>query len=142
MESLLRVYQSELQAIFSPDLETPPTMKPSELEAAIQNLFLFSVVWSLGASLETEGRSEFNTQLRVYLDGKFDERVDFCVTNTEGIKMTKPMPKEGSVFDWVYVVEANAWKEWLDTTPEQQLSEDLAFQNITILTLDVVRLVS
>jgi dynein heavy chain, axonemal len=68
--SLLRLCKSELLPIFSPDLESPPTMRPSDMEAAVQNGFLFALVWSLGASVEETGRVDFDKQLRLYLDQK------------------------------------------------------------------------
>lgn len=68
--SLLRLCKFELLAIFSPDLESPPTMRPSDVEAAVQNAFLFAMVWSLGASVEETGRVDFDKQLRLYLDRK------------------------------------------------------------------------
>jgi dynein heavy chain, axonemal len=57
----------------------------------------------------------------------------------EGIKLNKPFPKEGSVYDYVYVLEGNSWKQWMDVVPLQKLNDDLQYQDITITTLDVVR---
>ena len=69
---------------------------------------------------------------------RYDERVSLVVSH-EGIKLAKPMPKEASVFTYVYVLQSNSWKEWLDTVPAQKLDEGMEFQNITVQTEDVVR---
>lgn len=69
---------------------------------------------------------------------RYDERVSIAVTH-EGVKLSKPFPKEGSVYDYVYSLESSSWKEWLDVVPAQQLHEDMQFHDITVMTLDVVR---
>ena len=68
--SLLRVLDAELKPLFAPEGDAAISMKPSDVEAALQNVFLFAAVWSLGASVDEAGRGEFDAQLRAYLDNR------------------------------------------------------------------------
>lgn len=68
--SLLRLLEAELRPLFAPAGEAAISMKPSDVEAAVQNVFLFAAVWSLGASVDETGRGEFDAQLRAYLENR------------------------------------------------------------------------
>lgn len=73
--SLLRLLESELDVVFSPELTAPPMIKPSDLEAALQNVFTFSLIWSLGASVDDVGREEFDREIRKYMENKCEYRI-------------------------------------------------------------------
>lgn len=136
--SLLRLFEAEMQPVLGCDPGMALTVKPSDLEAAIQCMWLFCMIWTLGGSLDESGRFEFDQQFRLYLVEKYDERVSIAVTQ-EGVKLLKPIPKDGSVFNYIYVFSSNSWKEWLDTVPKQALDDSMQIQNITVVTEDVVR---
>ena len=61
------------------------------------------------------------------------------MATSEPVKLLKPPPAAGSLYDYVYTLEHSAWKPWMDTAPPQTLAPDLEYQSITVLTLDVVR---
>lgn len=124
--------------VLGTETESAPVMKPSDLEAAVQSTWIFSLIWTLGGSLDESGRHEFDEQFRLFLVEKYDERVSMVIVR-EGTKLLKPMPKDGLVFNYVYVVSSNSWKEWLDTVPKQSLHDSMEMQNITVVTEDVVR---
>lgn len=136
--SLLRLFEAEMKPVLCCDTDKVSTMKASDLEATVQSMWLFCMVWTLGGSLDDAGRLEFDHQFRMYLVGKYDERVSMFVTR-EGVKLLKPFPKDGSVFNYIYVAASNSWKEWLDTVPQQTLDDSMEIQNITVVTEDVVR---
>jgi dynein heavy chain, axonemal len=69
---------------------------------------------------------------------RYGERVALVVTH-DAVKLIKPFPKEGSVYDYVYSLDSSSWLPWRDTAPSQTLHPDLEYQDITITTLDVVR---
>ena len=53
---------------------------PKEVLRQLHGSFLFSLVWSVGATTEAEGRAKFSAFLRKLLDGAVDrkmERTDF-----------------------------------------------------------------
>lgn len=68
--TLLNLLEAQLKPIFGEEGKAS-TMKPSDIGAAVQNIFLFSLVWSIGGSLTDASRSEFDQQLRLYLDQKY-----------------------------------------------------------------------
>ena len=65
--TLLNLLEAQLQPVLGEDGKSSG-MKPSDVDAAVQNMFLFSLVWSVGGSLSDASRSEFDQQLRLYLD--------------------------------------------------------------------------
>ena len=69
---------------------------------------------------------------------RYDGRVSIAVTHA-AIKLVRPPPTEGSLYDYAYVLEANAWQPWMDLVPTQTLPDTLAYRDITVTTPDVVR---
>jgi hypothetical protein len=67
--TLLNLLEAQLKPIFGEEGKSS-TMKPSDVDAAVQNIFLFSLVWSVGGSLTDTCRTEFDIQLRLYLEQK------------------------------------------------------------------------
>jgi Dynein heavy chain AAA lid domain len=72
--TLLNLLEAQLKPILGAEGKTS-TMKPSDVDAAVQNIFLFSLVWSVGGSLTDTCRTEFDLQLRLYLDQKYAPQV-------------------------------------------------------------------
>jgi dynein heavy chain, axonemal len=69
VSTLLNLVEAQLKPVFGEEAQAT-SMKPSDVDAAVQNIFLFSVVWSLGGSLTGASRAEFDQQLRLYLEHK------------------------------------------------------------------------
>ncbi len=44
--------------------------------------------------------------------------------------LKKPLPHDGSVYDWVYDVASGSWKEWMDTVPAQKISPDAEYSQV------------
>lgn len=65
--TLLNLLEAQLKPVLDNDGKASG-MKPSDIDASVQNMFLFSLVWSIGGSLSDASRSEFDQQLRLYLD--------------------------------------------------------------------------
>lgn len=68
--TLLNLLEAQLKPILGEEGKASG-MKPSDVDAAVQNIFLLSVVWSIGGSLTDASRYEFDQQLRLYLDQKY-----------------------------------------------------------------------
>jgi dynein heavy chain, axonemal len=69
---------------------------------------------------------------------RYDDRVAIAVTHP-AVKLLKPPPRDGSVFDYAYDLDSHGWRPWMDLMPPQKLTDDMPFEDITVLTLDVVR---
>jgi hypothetical protein len=68
--------------------------------AHFQNSFLFSLVWSIGASIDTDSRPKFDTFLRDLLTGK-DEK--HPIPASIG-KIDNAFPTDGLVYDFLFEV--------------------------------------
>ena len=68
--TLLNLLEAQLKPVLGEEGKAA-SMKPSDVDAAVQNIFLFSLVWSIGGSLTDASRAEFDQQLRLYLDQKY-----------------------------------------------------------------------
>ena len=69
---------------------------------------------------------------------RYDERVSIAV-KAPAVKLLKPPPKEGSLYDYAYVLDGSAWKRWTDLQPPQTLTDTMHYEDITVMTLDVAR---
>jgi len=62
VRSLLRLFEAELARAFAPATDAPPVD-----EMSLQSVFLFALVWGVGASVDDVSRSEFDAELRSYI---------------------------------------------------------------------------
>ena len=96
------------------------------LAACVAPLFLFSAVWSLGASCNGASQAMFDRAFREACGGD------------EGLAGALP-PSERSVYEWSYDQEAGRWVDWMATVPEFSLDPATPFSSIIVPTSDTVR---
>ena len=72
---------------------------PSSLH--VQSTVFFSLVWSVGAVVDTDGRSKFDGFFRDVLSGKNEAHP---YPGEVGTKLDVPLPTEGLVYDYMYDV--------------------------------------
>lgn len=87
-------------------------------------LFLFALIWSVGATTNEVGRQKFDQWLRLQLDLNGFER---------------PPPESGLVYDFVFDLQTDSWRMWMTTVPEYVIPSKSAFQDIIVPTVDSVR---
>lgn len=63
--------------------------------------FMFATVWTIGATVDENGREKFNEFLKELISGK---NAKYPVPSEVGLKIDIPYPKEGSVYDYKYLV--------------------------------------
>ncbi|GIL46228.1 hypothetical protein Vafri_3260 [Volvox africanus] len=141
-----------LQALLLPYLQPPtqPGTRPAAAAAAelanrdpssvlvtVECLFIFALVWSLGAVVDLAGRSAFSNYVRQFLCGNFGAYGAFVTGNACPVR--KPMPADGSVYDWVYDTVTESWKGWMDLRKTEAISPDADYSSIIVTTADVVR---
>ena len=85
-----------------------PGMK--KLLNVFQGIFLFSFIWSVGASTDADGREKFNRLLHAILDGILGEamRTEYCITECDlpmSKSMAVPLPHLADVYSWRFVKE-------------------------------------
>jgi dynein heavy chain len=119
---LLSCYMDQYKEV---EGEEPPT--PEELAKIVKHaepLFIFSLVWSVGCTVNLAGRQKFDSWLR---------------SEMQTLGSPSPFPSKGLVYDYVYSMETGQWKKWMETVGETKVNPKLDFSEIIIPTMDSVR---
>ena len=104
----------------------------------IQGVFMFSLVWSIGASVDLEGREKFSEFVLETQTGKSE-------TNPPPAGMTKvEMPLPDYVYDYFFKLESTGkWETWNKLLQggkgEVSIKPGDLLQNIIVPTLDTAR---
>ncbi|KAK3717325.1 hypothetical protein QZH41_011557, partial [Actinostola sp. cb2023] len=78
----------------------------------LQGLFIFSLVWTVGGTLNGDSRKKFDTFFRLLISG-----TDKDHPKPKDIKMSKQnvFPDRGTVYDYYFVKQANGlWNNWME----------------------------
>ena len=91
-----------------------------ELPSWIENLFLFSLIWSVAGVIDGPSRPKFDAFLRQFAAGKPPrgyEKVDgqFGDLCTSSLQWAKFLPEEASCFEYLFLRAKNQWVLWTDT---------------------------
>nr|KAJ3421411.1 Dynein heavy chain 1, axonemal [Polyrhizophydium stewartii] len=123
--SLLRIMDSLLKPLAQPGGEKSP-IEANDLKVVVEPQFLFALVWSVGATGDTEGRKKFDTWLR----GQFGAKPPAI-----------HMPHEGSVYDVMFDVDKKDWINWMDmlNEGEAQGGGSKGGSDVIVQTMDTVR---
>lgn len=154
--SCINIFESLLDNLLNIDTsgkapvrrETPRAAQDVELECAL----IFSLVWSLGASITDEGREKFNSFLRNVLTSNAEKFIqetypqvwtgllvkewkcpDFG-EDADVYDLKLPLPEVGSVYDYCYV--DGKWKTWLDILGDFKIPLDAEFSSIVVPTVN------
>jgi dynein heavy chain, axonemal len=103
----------------------------------IVSMFLFSSVWSLGGTLDFDSRKKFDIYFRKLISG-----VEKDAEIPESIRIDKPIPDSGSVYDYVFEKDkkfGGNWKLWIDTIEKFEIPAKTKFNSITVPTIDSAR---
>jgi dynein heavy chain len=90
----------------------------------IESLFIFSLIWSLGITSNIEGRQKFDAWLR----DMFREH-----------PLNLPLPEEGTVFDYRFVMEEQQWINWMNGIKEFEMPQH-EHKDVIVPTIDTIRL--
>jgi dynein heavy chain len=124
-ESLLRILDCYLEPYLLKEGEPAPTdIMISDLTTCIEPLFVIALVWSVGATCNEDGRKMFDGWLRSEL-----------ISN----KFAWMMPRDGLVYDFIFIVETKKWAKWMDIIEKYEPDGKLSFSEIIVPTSDSVR---
>eukprot|EP00928_Gymnodinium_smaydae_P009061 TRINITY_DN13347_c0_g3_i1.p1 TRINITY_DN13347_c0_g3~~TRINITY_DN13347_c0_g3_i1.p1 ORF type:complete len:4331 (+),score=1052.12 TRINITY_DN13347_c0_g3_i1:55-13047(+) len=120
----------------------------ADFAPALQPLFFFCVVWSLGASCDGPSRVAFSEYLWAAILPEYRERqkVKFQGT-TVSVPEVQPnitlegVPPGGFLFDYFYNIEERTWIPWMDTVPAYEVPRGARYEEIVVPSIDSVRLV-
>ena len=116
---------------------------PGRGKDMLQGLFVFCLIWSVGATVDEASRAKFDLFLRALLRKETPE-----ILSTPGapqpvcdakLKLSKPPPEKGLVYDCCFQAERGAWVEWLATVPAYQVPAGSKFTDINVQTADTVQ---
>uniref|UniRef100_H2Z3M6 Dynein axonemal heavy chain 7 n=1 Tax=Ciona savignyi TaxID=51511 RepID=H2Z3M6_CIOSA len=104
----------------------------------LQSIFLFSVVWSVGAVVDLDGRHKFSDFIRTMQSGKDEEHP---LPASLG-KFDVPIPDAGLVYDHYFQLNGRGkWALWTDLIKGNEVVPDKSVnvQNIMVPTMDTAR---
>ncbi|KAB0394243.1 hypothetical protein E2I00_006370, partial [Balaenoptera physalus] len=118
-----------------------------ETYSLLEGIFLFSLIWSVGASCKDDDRLKFNKILRELMEGPISEitRNRFKLLSgteqTSSKTLTVPFPEKGTIYDYQFVTEGiGKWEPWVKKLAEAPpIPKDVMFNEIIVPTLDTVR---
>ncbi|CAM9594527.1 unnamed protein product [Heterosigma akashiwo] len=100
---------------------------PEEKQRAlIDKIFGYSMIWSLGAALDSKDWERFDEWLREFLEA-----------GEAPLKLG--LPHSGTVFDFSVDLAAAEFKPWSEQVPEFQYDEQLSYFELMVPTADTVR---
>ena len=123
----------------------------SDMEKALEGTFLMSVLWTVGAVVDKEGRRRFDRFLRILVSGNNKELVaddwlmDFRKKNIDyemrvrGTVSSLPADDKGLLYDFCFNAKRLSWEGWLEIAPRFIIPRDAAFTSILVPTVDTER---
>ncbi|KAJ8726572.1 hypothetical protein PYW07_001270 [Mythimna separata] len=117
-----------------------------DVRAQLEGVFFFSCIWSIGATLDAEGRPKFDMLFRGLLEKDFPDKVRIVLDMPKEISKPEKqyiftIPREGLVYDYRFIKEGKGkWKPWADDVLNAPpISRDTPPNQILVTTLDSVR---
>ncbi|XP_026865841.2 dynein heavy chain 7, axonemal [Electrophorus electricus] len=112
----------------------------------LEGIFIFSLVWSVGASCSEPGRGKFDSLVREMLTGALTEETRTRHGILEHVEpptkqLSVPLPTEGTLYEYHFVKEGpGRWALWTDELLQAPpIPRDAQFNEIIVPTEDTVR---
>lgn len=112
----------------------------------MEGIFVFSMTWSMGATVDVNARPKFDKLLRELFDGPIsgDAKDKYCILENVGPpekSLTVPIPRTADVYMWKWVCEGlGRWERWSEELKHAPgISADMNINQIIVPTQDTVR---
>uniref|UniRef100_UPI0037E73D97 dynein axonemal heavy chain 7 n=1 Tax=Semicossyphus pulcher TaxID=241346 RepID=UPI0037E73D97 len=121
-------------------------MNENDICSWFEGIFVFCLVWSVGASCDDSGRNKFDAVVREILNGPLSEETRashgiLATVEAPSRQLTVPLPSEGTVYQYCFIKEGpGRWELWTDklkTAPP--ICKDMQFNEIIVPTENTVR---
>ena len=125
-ESLMRILDCYLAPYVWKEGQDPISdLMVADLVTCIEPLFLFALVWSVGATTNSQGRAYFDGWLRSEMYSN---------------KCGWVFPKDGLVYDYLFLLDSKKWGKWMDIIEKHEVDVvKSSFSEIIVPTQDSVR---
>ncbi|KAM6332812.1 dynein axonemal heavy chain 7 [Podargus strigoides] len=122
-------------------------MNDDDIFSWLEGIFLFSLIWSVGASCNEDDRLKFDKVVREMLKGPISEETKeqykslSTIDHQPSKAFTVPFPTEGTIYDYRFVKQGTGiWEPWVETLKSAPpIPQDTMFGEIIVPTLDTVR---
>lgn len=119
----------------------------SDMGKVIEGCFIFSIIWTVGACVDGEGRKKFDGYFRNVLAGEVQdlpEYLDFKSKTPEYDidplrRATLLIPEGGEVYDYLFDCKQARWGNWLEGRPMFRIANEAKFNSIVVPTIDTIR---
>ena len=133
--------------ITSHHLTNPTVGVASDVAKATEGCFYFSMIWSVGACVDGEGRRKFDLFFRAALAGAIEESPefqDFRIKNPEyegdpRREAKVSVPEGDDVYAYFFDSKQGRWIHWLEGRPTFKIANDAKFNAIMVPTIDTIR---
>ncbi|EFJ31602.1 hypothetical protein SELMODRAFT_86461 [Selaginella moellendorffii] len=119
-----------------------PLPRGDDMVNWLQCLFITSLIWTVGATVDVEGRAKFDVFFRKLL-AKEDDLGYQLAAGLEIMKpsfaVALPLPVTGPCYNFVFWKIENCWKQWMDIIDTRGPSLDAEFNDIIVQTIDTGR---
>ncbi|RKO93938.1 dynein heavy chain, N-terminal region 2-domain-containing protein, partial [Blyttiomyces helicus] len=122
--SLMKILYCMLTPFMRAEGDGPPVDQLEMFTDFLEPYFLFSFIWSVGATSDTESRKKIDSWLR-----------EKMTTNPPKI----PFPDEGTVHDYAFDPTSRTWINWMSIAPEFAVNPRQNPSEIIVPTLDTIR---
>ena len=112
--SLCRLMDCYLNAYKENEYKKVPMDDLEYLDSIIESIFIFSFIWSIGCTVDLEGRRKFSSWLR--------ERI-------KSHNIPVELPEEGAVYDYNFDVAENQFTLWIERSKNFQVNPNLNFSS-------------
>ncbi|KAL4429885.1 hypothetical protein ABPG74_022908 [Tetrahymena malaccensis] len=123
-QSLMRNLNCFLVNYVDTDFKKIPAEEIEKLLEHLEQIFIFSLIWSIGCTITYEGRVKFDKYLRGLM------KQNQCSFN---------FPEEGLVYDYQYIEKAGEFQHWKENFKDFAISDKLGYHEIMIPTADSTR---
>ncbi|XP_019118943.2 dynein heavy chain 7, axonemal [Larimichthys crocea] len=122
------------------------SMNDKDICSWLEGIFVFCLVWSVGASCDDSGRTKFDAVLREVLNGTLSEETRAChgilaTVEAPPKQLTVPLPTEETVYQYRFIKEGpGRWELWTDKLMSAPpIDKDMQFNEIIVPTENTVR---
>uniref|UniRef100_G3NCJ3 Dynein axonemal heavy chain 7 n=1 Tax=Gasterosteus aculeatus aculeatus TaxID=481459 RepID=G3NCJ3_GASAC len=122
------------------------SMNEKDIGSWLEGIFVFCLVWSVGASCDDSGRLKFDAVVREALVGPLSEKTRSRHGILETVEappkqLTVPLPSEGTVYQYRFIKEGlGRWEPWTDELKAAPpICKDMQFNEIIVPTENTVR---